>query len=129
MERQIRYLVKTDTAEQNPLPFLWIVCFIMEPRGIRRKQQLLLHALAPEGGFNHVGEVRDLAGDLIEGTGGIYYKAIEITADKSDLTYSEKRKIYNVDRSQFKKDRRFSKIPYPVDRWFGEIYIPALLRE
>ena len=120
--RQIRYYVKTDTAEQEVMRHLWIVCIINQQKEIERIQEKLLKTLA------RVDEFTVIVENLINKSRGMHYKVLGFKSKRWEMSCEERKETYDVPRGQFKLDRELSRLGEPVDEWFEENYIPAILR-
>lgn len=96
IERQVRYNLKTTTGEQELTRHRWTFVIINEPREIGRIRERIYQELQP------IVELRELATDLIECSGGLHYNFFSFSTSKSRIENPSK--IYNSKKLKFDRD-------------------------
>jgi hypothetical protein len=97
LKRQIRYNLKTDTAEQETFRYRWTFLVINEPREIDRIREKLYREMAP------IVDLNELDKGLVRNSNGLHYNFFAFSTDKGRIEHPEK--IYDVDSVRFSKDR------------------------
>jgi len=99
VDRKVRWNRFTDTEDQVPLRYTYVVAILNEPREIERIKERFIGQMAPADEFYELCDVP------IQNSGGLHCLVFSFLSGCGSILYPEK--IYG-NRDQFKKDRDLS---------------------